>query len=114
MVALPLQGSVAVRFWNMLLSCWASWPFCKRVAASSAAVGAERTSVIKLPKTAMVKDSEYCIFLLVKKKSASSSGKMNGNSTRLKESESGEKEERKSVEVAIRKNSKRRGHFQER
>jgi len=76
----------------MLLSCWASWPFCKRVAASSAAVGAERTSVIKLPKTAIVKDSEYCIFLLVKKKSASSSGKMNGNSTRLKESKSGEKE----------------------
>jgi len=59
---------VAVRFWNTLLSFWASWPFCKRVAASSA-VGAERTSVAaKLAKTAAVKDIEYCIFLLVKKR----------------------------------------------
>jgi hypothetical protein len=49
----------------MLLSFWASWPFFKRVAASSAAVGAERTSVVaKLAKTATVKDIEYCIFLL--------------------------------------------------
>jgi hypothetical protein len=60
-----LQGSVAVRFWNMLLSLWASWPFCKRAAASSAA-GAERTSVVtKLAKT---KEIKYCIFLPVKKR----------------------------------------------
>jgi len=65
-----LQGSVAVRLWNMLLSFWASWPFCKRVAASSAA-GAERTSVVtKLAKTI---DIEYCIFLLVKKRARCSS-----------------------------------------
>jgi hypothetical protein len=60
-----LQGSVAVRFWNMLLSFWASWPFCKRVAASSAA-GAERTSVVT--RLAKMNDIEYCIFLLVKKR----------------------------------------------